>query len=134
MDAKTNIEARLQSRHVTEGSARTPHRSYCRAMRPTIEQVFGMRHVFKRTPNAADSKRVGPYVAKDKVETGGIPLLMKTLFDHGGLHGECITVTGRTIAETMNSVTSPDQDAVRPACQPVTAAAGAHETRCYADA
>jgi dihydroxy-acid dehydratase len=54
-------------------------------------------------------------------EAGGIPLLMKTLLDHGFLHGDCITVTGRTIAENMASVQwNPEQDVVRPADKPLS--------------
>jgi dihydroxy-acid dehydratase len=58
-------------------------------------------------------------------EVGGIPLLMKTLLDHGFLHGDCITVTGRTIAENMAKVVwNPDQDVVYPADRPITATGG----------
>ena len=54
-------------------------------------------------------------------EAGGIPLLMKTLLDHGFLHGDCMTVTGRTIAENLERVKwNPDQDVVRPANKPIT--------------
>jgi dihydroxy-acid dehydratase len=58
-------------------------------------------------------------------EVGGIPLLMKTLLDHGYLHGDCLTVTGRTIAENMASVKwNPHQDVVRPADRPITVTGG----------
>jgi dihydroxy-acid dehydratase len=58
-------------------------------------------------------------------EVGGIPLLMKTLLDHGYLHGECMTVTGRTIAENLKSVKwNPNQDVVRPADKPITVTGG----------
>jgi dihydroxy-acid dehydratase len=50
---------------------------------------------------------------------------MKTLLDHGFLHGECMTVTGRTIAENLKSVKwNPDQDVVRPADKPITVTGG----------
>ena len=58
--------------------------------------LFDVAEVFKRTPYIADLKPGGRYVAKDMFEAGGIPLLMKTLLDHGYLHGDCMTVTGRT--------------------------------------
>ena len=58
--------------------------------------LFDVAEVFKRTPYVADLKPGGRYVAKDMFEAGGVPLLMKTLLDHGFLHGECMTVTGRT--------------------------------------
>jgi len=87
--------------------------------------LFDVAEVFKRTPYIADLKPGGRYVAKDMFEVGGIPLLMKTLLDHGYLHGECITVTGRTIAENMKSVKwNPDQDVVRPADKPITVTGG----------
>src|SRR4051794_4030793 len=87
--------------------------------------LFDVAEVFKRTPYIADLKPGGRYVAKDMFEVGGIPLLMKTLLDHGYLHGECITVTGRTIAENMKSVKwNPDQDVVRSADKPITATGG----------
>ena len=53
---------------------------------------------------AADLKPAGRYVMKDLGEAGGVPLLMKALLDGGYLHGGCITVTGRTIAENLASV------------------------------
>jgi dihydroxy-acid dehydratase len=81
--------------------------------------------VFKKTPYIADLKPLGRYVAKDMVEVGGIPLLMKTLLDNGFLHGECMTVTGRTIAENLKSVKwNPNQDVVRPANDPITVTGG----------
>ncbi|MEQ1525028.1 MAG: dihydroxy-acid dehydratase, partial [Aestuariivirga sp.] len=78
--------------------------------------LFDVAEIFKKTPYIADLKPGGKYVAKDMFEAGGIPLLMKTLLDHGFLHGDCLTVTGRTIAENMASVKwNPDQDVVYPA-------------------
>src|ERR1700674_1364563 len=61
--------------------------------------LFDVAEVFKRTPYIADLKPGGRYVAKDLFEAGGVPLLMKTLLDHGFLHGDCLTVTGRTVAQ-----------------------------------
>jgi dihydroxy-acid dehydratase len=87
--------------------------------------LFDVAEVFKKTPYIADLKPGGRYVAKDMFEVGGIPLLMKTLLDHGYLHGECMTVTGRTIAENLKSVKwNPDQDVVRPADKPITVTGG----------
>ena len=63
--------------------------------------LFDVAEIFKTTPYIADLKPGGKYVAKDMYEAGGMPLLMKTLLDHGFLHGDCMTVTGRTIAENM---------------------------------
>ncbi len=87
--------------------------------------LFDVAEIFKRTPYIADLKPGGRYVAKDMFEAGGIPLLMKTLLDHGFLHGDCMTVTGRTIAENMASVKWNDQqDVVVPANKPFTVTGG----------
>ncbi|MDT3686509.1 MAG: dihydroxy-acid dehydratase [Pseudorhodoplanes sp.] len=87
--------------------------------------LFDVAEIFKKTPYIADLKPGGRYVAKDLFEVGGVPLLMKTLLDAGYLHGDCITVTGRTIAENLKSVKwNADQDVVRPATQPLTPTGG----------
>ncbi len=87
--------------------------------------LFDVAEIFKRTPYIADLKPGGKYVAKDMFEAGGIPLLMKTLLDNGFLHGDCMTVTGRTIAENLASVKwNPHQDVVRPANEPITQTGG----------
>src|SRR5580704_10752393 len=87
--------------------------------------LFDVAEIFKRTPYIADLKPGGRYVAKDMFEAGGVPLLMKTLLDHGFLHGGCMTVTGRTIAENLEKVAwNPDQDVVRPADDPLSETGG----------
>jgi dihydroxy-acid dehydratase len=87
--------------------------------------LFDVAEIFKRTPYIADLKPGGRYVAKDMFEAGGIPLLMKTLLDEGFLHGDCMTVTGRTIAENLASVKWNDkQDVVRRASDPITRTGG----------
>ena len=87
--------------------------------------LFDVAEVFKKTPYIADLKPGGRYVAKDMFEVGGIPLLMKTLLDNGFLHCDCMTVTGRTIAENLKSVKwNPNQDVVRPANDPITVTGG----------
>jgi dihydroxy-acid dehydratase len=87
--------------------------------------LFDVAEIFKKTPYVADLKPGGRYVAKDMFEAGGIPLLMKTLLDHGYMHGDCLTVTGRTIAENLASVKwNPHQDVVRPADKPITVTGG----------
>jgi dihydroxy-acid dehydratase len=87
--------------------------------------LFDVAEVFKRTPYIADLKPSGRYVAKDLFEAGGVPILMKTLLEHGCLNGNCITVTGRTIAENLKAVRwNPDQDVVRPASKPLSPTGG----------
>jgi dihydroxy-acid dehydratase len=87
--------------------------------------LFDVAEVFKRTPYIADLKPSGRYVAKDMFEAGGVPLLLKTLLDHGFLHGECLTVTGRTMAENLKSVKwNAYQDVVRSADKPLSPTGG----------
>ncbi|HUZ71717.1 MAG TPA: dihydroxy-acid dehydratase [Stellaceae bacterium] len=81
--------------------------------------------IFKRTPYIGDFKPGGRYVMKDLHDVGGVPVLMKALLDGGYLHGDCITATGRTIAENLKHVVvRPDQDVVRPTATPIAATGG----------
>ena len=87
--------------------------------------LFDVAEIFKRTPYIADLKPGGKYVAKDMFEAGGIPLLMKALHTGGFLHGDCITVTGRTIAENLEKVAWNDQqDVVYPVEKAITKTGG----------
>ncbi len=81
--------------------------------------------IFRDTPYIADLKPAGRYVMKDLGEVGGVPLLMKALLDGGLLHGDCVTVTGKTIAENLADVRwNPDQDVIRPVSKPITQVGG----------
>ena len=87
--------------------------------------LFDVAQVLKRTPYVADLKPGGRYVAKEMLEAGGVPLLVRTQLDHGYLHVECSTVTGRTVAESLGRVKrSRDQDVVHPADKPLSATGG----------
>lgn len=87
--------------------------------------LFDVAEIFRKTPYVADLKPGGKYVAKDMFEAGGIPLLMKTLLEHGHLHGECMTVTGRTLAENMEHIAwNKNQDVVYPADRPISPTGG----------
>ena len=78
-----------------------------------------------RTPYIADLKPGGRYVAKDMGEAGGMPVLMKTLLDAGFLHGDVMTVTGKTLAENLKDVVwRDDQDVIRPATKPLSPTGG----------
>jgi dihydroxy-acid dehydratase len=78
-----------------------------------------------RTPYIADLKPGGKYVAKDMGEAGGIPMLLKTLLDAGLLHGDCMTVTGKTLAENLADVVwRDDQKVIRPASNPLSPTGG----------
>jgi len=81
--------------------------------------------IFRETPYIADLKPGGRYVAKDMYEIGGVPVVLKTLLDGGYLHGDCITVTGKTMAENLEDVVFPeDQDVLRTTKNPITQTGG----------
>ena len=87
--------------------------------------LHAVAEIFKRTPYIADLKPGGKYVAKDMYDIGGVPVLMKALLDGGFLHGECMTVTGKTIAENLKDVVFPtDQDVIRTTKNPLTVTGG----------
>jgi dihydroxy-acid dehydratase len=87
--------------------------------------LFDVAEIFKSTPYIADLKPGGKYVAKDMYDAGGIYMLMKTLFDNGLLHGDCLTVTGKTIAENIEEVTwNPDQKVIYDVKSPITPTGG----------
>jgi len=64
----------------------------------------------QRTPHLADVKPFGQYVMTDVDEIGGVPVVMKALLDAGLLHGDCLTVTGKTLAENLADIAPPDPD------------------------
>jgi dihydroxy-acid dehydratase len=87
--------------------------------------LHAVAEIFKRTPYIADLKPGGRYLAKDLFEIGGVSVILKTLLDGGHLHGDCITVTGKMIAENLADVVFPtNQDIVRPISDPITTTGG----------
>jgi dihydroxy-acid dehydratase len=87
--------------------------------------IFDVADVFKDTPYIADLKPGGQYVAKDLFEIGGVAVIMRALFDGGYLNGDCMTVTGKSIAENLEGVTLPDnQKIVFPVSNPITKTGG----------
>lgn len=81
--------------------------------------------IFKKTPYIADLKPGGRYVAKDVYDIGGVPVLLKALLDGGYLHGDCMTVSGKTLAENLADVKFPeDQDVIRPTSNPLSPTGG----------
>lgn len=87
--------------------------------------LFDVAEIFRSTPYIADLKPGGRYVAKDLYEAGGVQVLMKALHDGGFVHGDCMTVTGRTIAENLEDVRFPeDQDVIRPVSAPLSPTGG----------
>ncbi|MCC7429040.1 MAG: dihydroxy-acid dehydratase, partial [Alphaproteobacteria bacterium] len=99
---------------------------------PAIAHEAGIRftlddvgEIFKRTPYIADLKPGGRYVALDVYRVGGVPVIIKALLDAGLLHGDCLTVTGRTLAENHKDVVFPtDQDVIRPVSNPLSPTGG----------
>ena len=87
--------------------------------------LMAVAKAFRSTPYLVDMKPGGKYVAKDLYEAGGVPAVMKVLLDAGVLHGDCITATGRTIAENLaNVVLNTGQDVIYPADRPLSATGG----------
>ena len=87
----------------------------------TIEDFERIR---QKVPVLCDLKPSGKYVAVDLHRAGGIPQVMKILLEAGLLHGDCLTVTGQTIAETLAAVPAQpraDQDVIRPIGKPLYA-------------
>jgi dihydroxy-acid dehydratase len=66
--------------------------------------LFDVAEIFKRTPYLASMKPGGKYVAKDLWEAGGVPMLLRALLDGGYIHGDCLTVTGKTVAENLEGL------------------------------
>ena len=66
--------------------------------------LMDVAKIFKKTPYLADLKPGGKYVAKDMWMAGGVPMLLKTLYDGGFIHGNCMTVTGKTMKENLKNV------------------------------
>jgi len=78
--------------------------------------------VRRRVPVLCDLKPSGRYVATDLHRAGGIPQVMKMLLDHDLLHGDCITITGQTIAELLHPIPAeprPEQNVIRPWSNPM---------------
>jgi dihydroxy-acid dehydratase len=76
--------------------------------------------VGRRVPHLADMKPHGRYHMVDLDRVGGVPMVMRALLDAGVLHGDCLTVTGRTVAENLQTVTRvPDGQVVRSVDRPV---------------
>jgi dihydroxy-acid dehydratase len=74
--------------------------------------LFAVAEIFKSTPYIADLKPGGKYVAKDLHEAGGVQVILKVLFEAGYIHGDCMTVTGKTIEENLKEITFPENQDV----------------------
>ncbi len=87
--------------------------------------LHDVAEIFKKTPYIADLKPGGKYVAKDMFDIGGVPVLLKALLDGGYIHGDCITVTGKTMAENLADITIPaNQDVIYTTDNPLSPTGG----------
>jgi dihydroxy-acid dehydratase len=87
--------------------------------------IHAFGEIARKTPYIASMTPGGRYVMKDLHDIGGVPVLMKALLDGGYLHGDCMTVTGRTVAENLANVRFPSgQDVVRPTSNPYAPTGG----------
>lgn len=102
---------------------------------PAIAHELGIQLTFDdftrvtcRTPHIADMTPGGKYVMEDLHRVGGVPVVMKTLLDAGLLHGDCMTVTGKTVAENLKKVKNAEQltkqDVVYPVSNPLRESGG----------
>ena len=106
----------------TNAGLHLPAMAHEAGIRFTMDDVV---EIMRRTPYIADLKPSGKYVALDVHRVGGIPVVLKALLDGGLLHGDCITVTGKTIAENLKDVVFPtDQDVVYPVSKAMSQSGG----------
>jgi dihydroxy-acid dehydratase len=106
----------------TNGALHLPAMAHEAGIRFTMDDVV---EIMRRTPYIADLKPSGKYVAFDVHRVGGIPVVLKALLDGGLLHGDCITVTGKTMAENLKDVVFPtDQDVIYPVSKPISQTGG----------
>jgi len=86
--------------------------------------IDDFERIRRRVPVIADLKPSGKYLAPDLHQAGGIPQVMKILLDGGLLHGDCMTITGKTIAETLKDIPSvprADQNVIKTLANPIYA-------------
>lgn len=87
--------------------------------------LFDVCDIMRKTPYIADMKPGGKYVAKDLFEAGGVSVVLKELLKGGYLHGDCMTVTGKTLEENLKGTDLPkDQDVIRPISTPISLTGG----------
>jgi dihydroxy-acid dehydratase len=98
---------------------------------PAIAHEAGIRftlddvaEVLRRTPLVADLQPGGRYLARDLHHAGGVGAVLKVLLDGGYLHGECLTLSGRTLKEALAGAPRADGKVVRPASTPIHASGG----------
>ena len=106
----------------TNAALHLPAMAHEAGIRFTLQDVA---EIMRKTPHIADLKPGGRYVAADVHRIGGVPIIIKALIDGGYVKGDCMTVTGKTIAENHREVIVPkDQDVVRPCSDPISPIGG----------
>ena len=106
----------------TNAGLHLPAMAHEAGIRFTLDDVAA---IMRRTPYIADLKPGGKYVALDVHKVGGIPVIIKALLDAGLLHGDCLTVTGKTLAENHKDIVFPtDQDVIYPVSKAITPTGG----------
>ncbi|MCA3297334.1 MAG: dihydroxy-acid dehydratase [Roseomonas sp.] len=106
----------------TNAALHLPAMAHEAGIRFTLQDVA---EIMRKTPHIADLKPGGRYVAADVHRIGGVPIIIKALIDGGYVKGDCMTVTGKTIAENHRDVIVPkDQDVVRPCSDPISPIGG----------
>jgi dihydroxy-acid dehydratase len=106
----------------TNGALHLPAMAHECGIEFTLKDVA---EIAQRTPYIADLKPGGRYVAKDMGDAGGVPMLLKTLLEGGYLHGDVMTVTGKTLAENLADVVwRSDQDVIKPVSDPLSPTGG----------
>ncbi|MEA2791766.1 MAG: dihydroxy-acid dehydratase [Acetobacteraceae bacterium] len=106
----------------TNAGLHLPAMAHEAGIRFTMDDVV---EIMRRTPYIADLKPGGKYVALDVHNVGGIPVIIKALLDGGLLHGDCLTVTGKTLAENHKDVVFPTgQDVIYPVSKPISSTGG----------
>jgi dihydroxy-acid dehydratase len=106
----------------TNGALHLPAMAHECGIEFTLRDVA---QIAARTPYIADLKPGGRFVAKDMGEAGGVPMLLKTLLDAGLIHGDVMTVTGKTMRENLADVVwRDDQEVIRPVSSPLSPTGG----------
>jgi dihydroxy-acid dehydratase len=106
----------------TNAALHLPAMAHEAGLRFTLQDVA---EIMRRTPHIADLKPGGQYVAADVHRIGGVPVIIRAMLDAGWLKGDCMTVSGRTLAENHRDVIFPkDQDVVRPHTDPISPIGG----------
>ena len=89
-------------------------------------ELEDFNRIAAKVPHIADMKPGGKYHMSDLDRVGGVPVVLKHLLDAGLLHGDCLTVTGKTMAENLADINppAPDGDVVHPLTNPIHAEGG----------